>query len=184
MYKELYKAWEKEMEIEEIQVLPKDFYTNVSEYIKKLKEERRALDEKSLNARLIKQELEKVNNLVKDLVHLRIKKIIDSAIKTSLIQTSNLAQEEEIIHSKLIKVADDLQKILEDILEGKRGKKALDLSSQPQRILIRFLREIPAIIGSDMKPYGPFKAEDVASLPIQNIETLIKHGIVKRVNVT
>jgi DNA replication initiation complex subunit (GINS family) len=34
-----------------------------------------------------------------------------------------------------------------------------------------------------MKAYGPFKAEDVASLPIENARILIKQGLAEKVNV-
>jgi DNA replication initiation complex subunit (GINS family) len=36
-------------------------------------------------------------------------------------------------------------------------------------------------MGVDMKTYGPFKAEDVASLPAQNADNLIRKGIAKLV---
>jgi DNA replication initiation complex subunit (GINS family) len=36
-------------------------------------------------------------------------------------------------------------------------------------------------MGTDMKTYGPFAAEDVASLPAQNAENLIRKGIAQEV---
>ncbi|MFB0514796.1 MAG: hypothetical protein ACETVQ_04380 [Candidatus Bathyarchaeia archaeon] len=44
-------------------------------------------------------------------------------------------------------------------------------------MILRFIQEIPAIIGADMKTYGPFKPEDIASLPIENARILIKQGV-------
>jgi DNA replication initiation complex subunit (GINS family) len=32
-----------------------------------------------------------------------------------------------------------------------------------------------------MKTYGPFKAEDIASLPVENAKILIKQGLAERV---
>ena len=46
---------------------------------------------------------------------------------------------------------------------------------------IRFLKDVPTIVGADMKTYGPFKEEDVASLPAENAEVLIKRGVVVEV---
>jgi DNA replication factor GINS len=40
--------------------------------------------------------------------------------------------------------------------------------------VVRFLVDIPAIIGADLKPYGPFKPEDIATLPLENVEILMK----------
>lgn len=44
-------------------------------------------------------------------------------------------------------------------------------------MLVRFVQEIPAIIGSDMNTYGPYRAEDVATLPHENARILIKQGV-------
>ena len=48
---------------------------------------------------------------------------------------------------------------------------------KPQTILVRFVCEIPAIVGVDMKTYGPFRTEDVASLPAENAKALIQQSV-------
>jgi len=53
-----------------------------------------------------------------------------------------------------------------------------------KRSTIRFLKNIPAIMGADMKSYGPFVAEDVASLPPQNAQILVKQGLAVLVEVS
>jgi DNA replication initiation complex subunit (GINS family) len=45
------------------------------------------------------------------------------------------------------------------------------------------VKEVPEIIGSDMKTYGPFKVEDVAALPVENTRILIKQGLAEKVEV-
>jgi DNA replication factor GINS len=47
--------------------------------------------------------------------------------------------------------------------------------------VVRFLSDFPAIIGVDLKTYGPFKAEDIATLPVENASALISQGVVKQV---
>ena len=54
----------------------------------------------------------------------------------------------------------------------------------PKRSTIRFIKNIPAIMGADMKSYGPFVAEDVASLPPQNAQILVKQGLAVLVEVS
>jgi DNA replication factor GINS len=49
---------------------------------------------------------------------------------------------------------------------------------------VRFLKPIPAIIGGDMKTYGPFAAEDVASVPAENARILVKQGLAVVVEVS
>jgi len=48
---------------------------------------------------------------------------------------------------------------------------------------LRFVKEIPAIVGSDMKTYGPFEPEDIATLPLENARILIKQGVAVEVEV-
>ena len=45
---------------------------------------------------------------------------------------------------------------------------------------VRFLKDTPAIIGSDFKTYGPFKKGDVAALPKANASILIKMGAAEK----
>jgi len=50
--------------------------------------------------------------------------------------------------------------------------------------VVRFLQAVPAIMGIDMKTYGPFEPEDVVSLPVENAENLIRRGIAKEVEIS
>jgi len=42
---------------------------------------------------------------------------------------------------------------------------------------VRILKDIPGIVGVDFKTYGPYKAGEIAWLPKENAEALIKQGI-------
>jgi len=50
-----------------------------------------------------------------------------------------------------------------------------------KRVSVRFLKMVPAIVGSDMKTYGPFMVEDVASVPESNARILVRQGLAKLV---
>ena len=127
MYEELFEAWKKEKENTELQAVPRDFYTNLADYMKKMKEESRMLDKKTTRARLMHRESENTKKLIKD-----------------------------------------------QVIQVERKEK-------PKKVLVRFVQEIPAIIGSDMNMYGPFRAEDIATLPPENAKILIKQGIAMEV---
>lgn len=45
------------------------------------------------------------------------------------------------------------------------------------KVTLRFLKDAPAFIGIDMKSYGPFKAEDVVSIPKLNANSLVREGL-------
>ncbi|MEM2910858.1 MAG: hypothetical protein QXO01_07340, partial [Nitrososphaerota archaeon] len=41
---------------------------------------------------------------------------------------------------------------------------------------VHFLKEVPAVVGADMKTYGPFKPSDIARLPKPNADALVRQG--------
>lgn len=49
-------------------------------------------------------------------------------------------------------------------------------STSRKRVILRFMKAMPAVVGSDLKMYGPFSPEDVASVPVDNAKLLIKQG--------
>ena len=47
-------------------------------------------------------------------------------------------------------------------------------SQKTKPVLIRFLQDAEQIVGADMAKYGPFKAEDVSSVPYDNAQAFIR----------
>jgi len=174
MYDELLEAWSKEKMNEEIQPLPKDFYIRLTEYIRKIREEQRMLDEKTVRGSLMKKEEENVRKMVKELIQARYEKIIQLTLKGETAPVAHLTDEEERIFQESSLQFDYFKKLTEKILQG-RLKKGEE-KPKDGLVVVRILREIPEIIGVDMKTYGPFKPEDIASLPAENARTLIKQG--------
>ncbi|MFW9830701.1 MAG: hypothetical protein ACFFD8_02900, partial [Candidatus Thorarchaeota archaeon] len=41
-------------------------------------------------------------------------------------------------------------------------------------LLIRFLEDHPQLVGVDLKTYGPFRADDLATLPTENARLIIR----------
>ncbi len=52
----------------------------------------------------------------------------------------------------------------------------LKKNQNEEYIVIRFTKNIPALVGKDLKIYGPFQKEDIARLPIQNASILIEEN--------
>ena len=104
--------------------------------------------------------------------------VLDGKTNSSALLTS----EEEVSYSGISSTWKHVEDVLKDVLRGRipavRGVKPAE---KPKRILVRFLKAIPAIIGPDMKAYGPFNEEDVASLPAENAEVLLKRGVAMEV---
>ena len=176
MYDILYDAWLKEKENAELQRLPKDFYAKLAEYIGRIQREGRMLDQKSAKARLISQELSNVKQLVEKLAGLRFKKIVNHTTSAKPLKKEALTSEEEKTLLGLVPSVENFQSFLKDVLRGKISKVEEKVESS-KRTLLRFVQEVPAIVGADLKIYGPFSVEDVATLPVENAKVLVKHGV-------
>ncbi|MEM3577683.1 MAG: hypothetical protein QXX51_04425 [Candidatus Bathyarchaeia archaeon] len=179
MYKTLYEAWECEVKNQALQKLPPDFYVTVADYLRRLREESRMLDKKTVKASLLKHELVNVKRMVNEIVLTRYKKVINVLAKGGKIPQDALTSEEANIYGGATPFADSVQNFIKSILRGFLPKTEVKIVRK--RVVLRFLADVPAIIGADMKTYGPFKAEDVASLPIENANVLVKQGLAEMV---
>jgi DNA replication initiation complex subunit (GINS family) len=182
MYDELYQAWKREKENRKLQALPNEFYSAVSLYINSLTEEQRMLDERSLRTKLLAEELKYARRLISDLLHLRSQKILRETLIEGAKLNGRLTLEEEALLTNIVSFLKARDKLITAIVSG-RQPELRETEAKPKKILVRFLREIPAIIGTDMKTYGPFKPEDIARLPMENVEALLKQGVVVKLEV-
>ena len=57
MYDELYAAWRLEIENGELGSLPSDFYAQVTDYLRRIKEESKMLDKKNVRTNLLEKEM-------------------------------------------------------------------------------------------------------------------------------
>jgi len=176
-YNELYNAWRREKENAELQALPKNFVAGLADYIKRLREENRMLDSRTTRAKLMKQELENVEKLVKELLQLRYEKILRKTMAGEVVPREVLTDEEEKLHREISPAVEAYRTLIKDVLRGRPPRVEKKEKAETKIMVVRFLQEVPAIIGSDMKTYGPFKPEDIATLPIENARILIKQGL-------
>jgi len=179
MYNDLYEIWKRELESSELERLPADFYSRITDYLRKIGEESRMLDKRTLKASFLKKEKQNVERMIRELIQMRYKKLVRIMAEGKRVPSDVLTSEEEKIYAGASSFADAFQNFAKDIL---RGYLPSVISEQKnKRAALRFLKDIPPIIGSDMKTYGPFKAEDVASLPIENAKILVKQGLAEKI---
>jgi DNA replication factor GINS len=181
MYDEVYEAWKKEQESVGLQPLAKDFYARLAGYVKRIREESKMLDEKTAKAKLIKRELRNARRLIKSLVQLRYKKIFEATTAGEAVSVEVLTEDEEKLCGKVVPLAESYQEFLRSVLLGRLQRDKEESGEKPKLVLVRFLRDMPAVIGADMKTYGPFKAEDVGTVPSENAAVLVKQGIAAKV---
>ena len=181
MYNELYEIWKQELENLDLGRLPPDFYSRIADYLRRIKEESRMLDKKTVKASLLKIEMRNVKRMLRELTRIRYKKLIRKITNNEKVSLDILTVEEQKIYSEASPLTETYQSFVENLLRGNVLK--MDVGRGHKRAVLRFLKEVPAIIGADMKTYGPFKVEDVASLPVENAKILAKQGLAERVEV-
>jgi len=181
LYDELYEAWRKERENKEVQILPRDFYARLAEYVKKLKEESRMLDEKTLRGKLLQGQKENTRRLAEELIRTRCGKIMRGISDGKILPVASLTEEEANMYEKVSPTTESYLSLQNNILQGYLAK--AEEKTMPKTILVRILQEIPAIIGADMKTYGPFKPEDVAAIPAENARILIKQDAAEEIEI-
>ncbi|MCW4006695.1 MAG: hypothetical protein NWF04_08925 [Candidatus Bathyarchaeota archaeon] len=187
MYDELYAAWRIEVEDTELDSLPCDFYTRLADYLRRIKEELQLTDQKGIKTRLLDHELENAQSMAQELILTRYRKIIKRLAAGKKIPPDSLPTQEAQLCNGITPCACEYNKFAATILKGHLTKLSAKPAQQeePQatsnRVLLRFVKPVPTIIGSDMKSYGPFIAEDVAAVPKENAKILVKRGLAKPV---
>lgn len=189
MYNELYAAWQREINDPTLGGLPPDFYAKIAEYRRRIKEEDKVLDKKSVKMNLLLHESLNVERMLEELLVVRYRKIIKTVTKSQKLPIELLTVEETRMCEIFADFTKTYQKFSENLMQGQIAE-SIKVETKPElvqlhkRSTIRFLKSIPAIMGADMKSYGPFVAEDVASLPPQNAQILVKQGLAVMVEVS
>ena len=177
MYNELYKAWKSEITSEETQPLPDDFYQRAEAYLRGAEENNSPTDEHTAKGCLLLKEKEIVSRLLRELKEVRIRKLLALAKDGKAINDANLTHEER-------KLAREFNKSLQTFTQEKPKPKPPAASEETVEFsVLRFLQDIPEIVGTDLRIYGPYKKEDVGSLPNQNASALIKQGAAKEIEI-
>ncbi|MEM3478854.1 MAG: hypothetical protein QXV74_02285, partial [Candidatus Bathyarchaeia archaeon] len=85
MYDELLEFWRRERENIGLQSLPKDFYARLADYMRRIREERRMMDEESLRGKLLQKEEENVRKMIGELIRMRHDKILQLVISGEIV---------------------------------------------------------------------------------------------------
>jgi DNA replication factor GINS len=199
MYNELYAAWRREIEERSLGGLPPDFYARIADYLRHINEENKVLDKKSVKVNLLDHEAHNVKRMLEELLWARYRKLVKTITQSKKLPSDLLTVEEAKMCESFVAFADAYQRFAKDILQGQIVKVAVaaadsraDLKIESKveplvshkRVALRFVKSIPTIIGADMKTYGPFVAEDVASLPVENAKMLVKQGLAVSIEVS
>ena len=171
----LYNILLREIENDSVQEVDSQLYYSISEMLGKLKNQGYDGIESKIKDSLVK--------MITDMVSLLLKMRIEKALKSKELDYSNLLDEERYI----LDSDDELRQRKDTVLSATLNSrlKLLETVSKNHKfrsIVVRFLKPIDQIVGSDLEKYGPFEAEDVASLPFENASALIGKKIAVKIN--
>jgi len=176
VYVDIYKAWKTEKTSQTPQPLPQDFYRRAESYLRGLQDD--SSDSRTLQSQLNQKEREVATRLLQELRETRIRKLVAAVRDKNQLNDADLTDDEKMI-------AKSLSEVLAESHPTEKNEVNAVAVEPEQTIMsvVRFLQDIPEIVGTDLKLYGPYKKEDVGSLPSQNAEALMKQGAVKMIEV-
>ena len=140
---------------------------------------------------LQKQEFDGVENQVKDtmvemvieLASLLIEIRLDKISKSPNLEISHLLDEEKFILDSQEEQKERTEMIVSATINGKsKFLESLAQNHKTKKIVIRFLHEVDEIVGADLEKYGPFKTEDIATIPYENAQALIAKNVATKVH--
>ena len=164
----------RETESDSIMEIDSNFYRNLSDFIGNLKKQEFDGIESKIKDALI----EMATELTSLLIHIRLEKIS----KSSDLEFQNLLDEEKYILDSQEEQKERTEMILSATINGKsKFLESLSQNHKTKKIVIRFLKEVDEIVGADLEKYGPFKTEDIATIPYENAQALITKNAATKV---
>ena len=172
--KNLHVTVMQEFQTDDPQELSLDFFRNLSNFIGKLKnEEYDGIEKKTKN---------QIISIATSLTELLINKRLDKISNLTKISYTALTDEEKFIIDSNDEMNERKDMIISGIINGK--SKFLEITSTKHKtkpVTLRFVKEFDEIVGVDLEKYGPFKPEDIATIPNENAQALISNGIALKI---
>lgn len=166
----LYSVLLREIENDQVQEIDSAFYKTLSEHLGKLKNEGYDGVENKIKERLVE--------MITEIVFLLLKARIEKVTAQDKLEFTNLLDEEKFVVESQQQLQERKEMILSATLNGRT--KLLESVSKKHKvkpITVRFLTDFDQFVGADFTKYGPFKAEDIATIPNENAQALITKNI-------
>lgn len=166
----LKRRLDSEAQSEALLPLPGDFYSSLSAYSQKLKRSAGS-GASEVSVRLIGTQARMIESMVRQLLKLRTRKAM---LQNALLQ---LLPEERYVCSAEQKFQRRFQTLVEAVSSGQPSFVEFAHLNESQRsVTVRFVKRVSELVGLDMRHYGPFEADDVASIPAASADILIAGG--------
>ena len=165
----------RETESDSIQELEPDFYRNLSDFLGNLKKQEFDGIESKIKQSLI--------DMTSELTSLLLSIRLEKTIKSDGIDFTNLLDEEKFILDTEEQKRERTEMIFSATINGKsKFLESISQNHKTKTIVLRFLQNVDEIVGADFEKYGPFKPEDIATLPYENAQALITKKIATKIH--
>jgi len=187
-YDTLYEIFRREKYQAELQNLDPNFFKEITNYLSEkesILQSQKTKDNifSSSEIQKTKKQIESIKKIFKELYEKRESKIVQLALICSRTSQetkpiSSLLPEEKQFYEQIVNLLNTYRdKILQNLLETKLPdmEKAKDIKADEEKTkLIRILNPLPKFLGTDLKTYGPFEEEDLASLPSKIADLIVE----------
>lgn len=171
----MYSTLIREVENDQVQEIDPEFYRTLSDYLGKIKSEQYDGVENKIKNRLV----DLIAHTMSLLLNARIEKI--AAQET--LDFTNLLDEEKYILESQQDLVERKEMILSAALNGRtKILQAVSKKHKTKPVTVRFLKDFDQFVGADYTKYGPYRAEDVATLPNENAQALIAKNITVKIS--
>jgi DNA replication factor GINS len=181
---ELYRIWKAEKSEKTLQKLPAPFYAEVRKLLSECKTSSAATGQERTQKAITEREFEILRRLSTEIAKTRMRKIVDAVLSGQKVATEMLAEEEAEFAKIVATHVGDYYHFVDELVLGglSTEERAPSKPAEARLEVVRFLSDFPAIIGVDLKTYGPFKSEDIATLPTENASALVSQGVARQVH--
>src|SRR5437867_4442895 len=139
VYDETFETLRKEFYSTELQDIRPGYLKDVASHIRRLKEAQRNLDQKSLKAAILEEELTRIQLLVSQLLEKRTEKIMRAAARG--LQVS-VGPWEKWVLEELTAIARHIDRVREDVVHGQEP--AISPEKKKGTVLLRFVQDVPS----------------------------------------
>lgn len=175
--KDVYRLLKREIETNSLQSLEPDTFQKIASTLGRLKGQ----GYEGIEAKVRDRLADLLATSVKLLIEARLHKLMS---KLEPIDYSKLTDEEKYALDGMSESAARIDEIISATVKGRvKVLESISLRVRSKQVLVRFVKPIESFVGVDMNKYGPFRQEDVASLPFENARSIVESGLAVQVHV-
>jgi DNA replication factor GINS len=174
--KDLYRLLKREIETSSLQQIEPDTFQQIAASLGSLKGQ----GYEGIEAKVRDRLAELLATCARLLIETRLQKL---RLSKESLDYSRLTDEEKYA---LDGISDSDARIDEIISATAKGRvkvlESMAVQVRSKQVLVRFLKPTESFVGVDMNKYGPFREEDVASLPLENARSIVESGVAVQVH--